>query len=318
MRNSNTMPHSRLPNLLIAGVVKGGTTSLFSYLSFHPDICSSSVKETCYFSTYRYGQLDYRYRQSADPFKQYKEYFSHCQKQKYVMEATPGYFEGGLSVAQKIKDQLGEDIKVIVILREPIDRLISFFNFKKSMMEIDKDLSLEEYLSSCHSIPIHERKKQENNIYWGINGGFYSDYLDDWITAFGSSLKIVFFDDLKSDPKLLSQNICSWLDIEGSVYDSYEFGVENKTVTYKSKRIQELALRFNMGLEKFWRSNPRLKKAIRDLYYAVNGDKKKIEISKKSLNYLQSLYRPYNKKLALILLKSGCKCSPSWVHNSET
>jgi hypothetical protein len=44
-----------LPNLLLAGVPKAGTTSLFRYLEQHPDICSSSDKEIGYFNPLRHG-----------------------------------------------------------------------------------------------------------------------------------------------------------------------------------------------------------------------------------------------------------------------
>ena len=49
------MTEPRLPNLVIAGVPKAGTTSLFNYLAQHPDICPSDVKETRYFEPLRYG-----------------------------------------------------------------------------------------------------------------------------------------------------------------------------------------------------------------------------------------------------------------------
>lgn len=309
------MSQTRLPNLLIAGVVKGGTTSLFSHLSHHPDICGSSIKETCYFSAFRYGQLDSRYIQSTDPFKQYQEYFSHCKNQKYIMEATPGYFEGGLTVTNEIKKQLGEDVKVIIILREPIDRLISFFKFKKSMLEIDKSLSLGEYLHHCESIPLKERSKQSNNIFWGINGGFYANHLEDWINTFGDSLKIVFFDHLKSDPYSLLQDICNWLEIDASIYDSYEFSIENKTINYKNKKLQEIALDINAFLEKFWRANPKVKRSLRAFYYMLNSNLAEEDINDNSIGYLKSLYSPYNEKLSLQLFKSGHTDKPKWLKN---
>ncbi len=51
---------ARVPNLVIVGVVKSGTTSLFNYLSQHPDICPSDVKETRYFDPLRFGGMETR------------------------------------------------------------------------------------------------------------------------------------------------------------------------------------------------------------------------------------------------------------------
>ncbi|MCP5333794.1 MAG: hypothetical protein H7A13_10650, partial [Pseudomonadales bacterium] len=45
---SSVEPLPPLPNLIIAGAPKCGTTSLFDYLVQHPQVGGSSVKETCY------------------------------------------------------------------------------------------------------------------------------------------------------------------------------------------------------------------------------------------------------------------------------
>ena len=310
------MPKSKnLPNLVITGVVKGGTTSIFSYLSRHPDICSSSVKETCYFLTYRYGQLDKRYRTTSNPFLQYQGYFSHSQNEKYIMEATPGYFDGGGILATEMKKVLGNDVKILIILREPVDRLLSFFKYKKSMLELEKSLSLEAYISQCQALPIEERCKEENDAFWGIDGGLYSNYLESWFNIFGDSIKIVFFDQLQKDSRLLLKDISNWLDIDPTFFENETLDVENKTVGYKYERIQEIALSFNMKAEKFWRANPRLKKKIRDIYYYINGDKQQEDNNENVLKTLYSIYEPYNKVLASQLQKKGYIDLPIWLNN---
>lgn len=307
------MISSKLPNLVIAGVVKGGTTSIFSYLARHPDICSSSVKETCYFLTYRYGQVDARYRNSPDPFAQYQQYFEHHQSEQYIMEATPGYFEGGQPLVNELKTVLGDKVKILIIFREPVNRLLSFFKYKKSMLQLDDNMSLEEYLKRCNEIPFEERKKEENDAFWGINGGFYSDYLEDWYDAFGDSIKIVFFDQLKQDSLALLKDICNWLDIDGSIYDATSLEVENKTVGYKSKRLQAIALSLNEKAEKFWRANPQIKSKLREVYYGFNGMKAKESYSENTLDYLYSIYEPYNRKLAYQLTQRGYSDLPEWL-----
>ncbi len=303
----------RLPNLVIAGVVKAGTTSVYSYLSLHPDICCSTVKETCYFSYYRYGQWDSRYKNSDDPFEQYRQYFSHSEKQKYVMEATPGYFEGGEKVAKAIKNTLGDEVKIIIILREPISRLISFFKYKKSMLELDKELSLAEYLRQCEAFSPEERVKKENDTYWGIEGGFYANYLEDWLNVFGKSVYITFFDELKKDPKLFLSKICTWLEIDPTVFESKELGVENKSLDYKNKYLQQFALLINSKAEKFWRANSGIKHFLRNIYYNLNSLPHQEKISEQTLNYLQSLYEPYNLKLAAQLLARNYTNLPQWL-----
>lgn len=303
------------PNLVIAGVVKGGTTSIFSYLSLHSEICSSTVKETCYFSRYRYGQWDSRYRDADDPHQQYRQYFAHCQGQKYILEATPGYFEGGARVARAIHSQLGSHVKILIVLRDPVDRFLSFFKYKKSMMEIDKNLALETYIQQCQDLPLAEKIKQENDTYWGIDGGFYDQYLPEWFEVFDDNVNVVFFDELKQT-QLLLQKLCRWLNIDAAVYDTAQLGVENRSVGYKNQSLQEIALAVNTRLEQFWRSHPKLKTSLRKVYYALNGSSYQEPLSEENRSYLQSIYAPHNERLREQLTSRGYTELPVWLSNA--
>lgn len=299
------MPEAKLPNLVIAGVVKAGTTSLFSYLSRHPDICCSSVKETCYFSGYRYYK-------PIEPFEKYQSYFSHCGNQKYIMEATPGYFEGGVRVAEQLKKQVG-NIKVIIVFRDPIDRILSFFKYHKSMVHLEQSLSFDEYIRMCEAMPFEERVKQENDRYWGIDGGCYSNYIEDWFAIFGDSLKVAFFDDLKSHPLGLLKDISEWLKIDYHPFEAMTLEVENRSVNYKNKVLQRAALTVNEIGEKFWRANPQIKSSLRELYYKFNGAPHNDKISPEMRAYLQTVYAPYNKKLKEQLMGHGYTNLPVWL-----
>ncbi len=117
------MLNPSLPNFIIAGVNKAATTSVFMYLSQHPDICPSSIKEVQYF-------LPVRYRaDQLPPIEEYLQYFNHCGQEKYRMEATGKYFYGGQKTARIIKDTCG-DINILLTFRNPVDRLFSFLGFR--------------------------------------------------------------------------------------------------------------------------------------------------------------------------------------------
>ncbi len=73
---SGNNTNNKLANLIIAGVNKAGTTSLFYYLSAHPEICGSKDKETCYF-------LPLLYDQQVAPISEYEKQFSHCESERY-------------------------------------------------------------------------------------------------------------------------------------------------------------------------------------------------------------------------------------------
>src|SRR4028119_1824807 len=93
------MADQRLPNLIIAGVAKAGTTSLFNYLAQHPEVFPSDVKETRYFDALRFGE-------QLDPLERYAEYFRRRTSERYAVEATPSYFQGGSRTAGAIRPAL--------------------------------------------------------------------------------------------------------------------------------------------------------------------------------------------------------------------
>lgn len=305
MEMRKNIPTSRLPNLIIAGVNRAGSTSVFQYLSLHPDICRSSVKETCYFLPVRYGE-------PLPPFEQYKEYFAHCGNQKYIMEATPGYFYGGKDLADVLKTRLGNP-KVLIIFREPVDRLWSFFRFHKNMLNLDKHLSFEDYLQTYEEMG-DGVEKHENHPFFSIRGGFYSNYLPNWHKVFGESLKVVFFENLKKDRKGFVQDVCQWLELDSGVYDSVTLNVENKSVSYKVAKLHKIAIGLNRAAEKVLRDHQVVKDLIRRAYYAINGTSNVREKPREeTVEELKSIYTPYNHRLKEQLTAMGYNSLPEWI-----
>lgn len=291
---------NRLPNLIIAGVSKAGTTSLFSYLSKHPDICVSSIKETRYF-------LPLIDDKELKPVDEYKKYFCHCNNHRYILEATPEYYYGGIKVARAIYEQLGL-IKIIIILRNPVDRLFSFYKYLKGITLLPRNITFDEYVRLCNGL-----SKEKHYSFRVIQGGFYDDYLDDWYAIFDNSIKIVFFENMNANPYFFMSELCSWLDIDKEVYSYYKFSVENKSTLYKNKLIHKLAININKRFEKFFRRYSDSKKVIRDIYYFINRDSKDETISDYTYSYLDSLYEEHNKRLLSKLLLRGYSNLPSWL-----
>src|SRR3954469_17559171 len=154
----------QLPNLIIAGVSKGGTTSLFRYLAQHPDICPSPIKELRCFEPLRYGE-------PLTPIESYARHFEHCTGQGYRMEATPSYFGGGRPVATAMRDSLDDDARVLVCLREPVQRCWSWYQFVRGRGRIPKTMGFERYFGICeelHSAGLDGLR--ENQPYSGLLG----------------------------------------------------------------------------------------------------------------------------------------------------
>ena len=214
------MSQNKLPNFIIAGVNKAGTTSVFQYLNGHPEVCCSRDKETGFFLPFRYGK-------PAIPVEIYKEQFLDCKNSKIIMEATPGYFYGGLPLAQAIKNTVQSNCRILIILREPVSRLVSFYRAKKKNLELDRNMDLKSYVNVCMNMTKQEVMLQENNRFTGVISGFYADYIDDWVSVFGKNLKIMFYDDLNANPKQFMNGLCSWLEIDAEYFDQFNFEIEN-------------------------------------------------------------------------------------------
>ena len=122
-----------MPNLLIAGVTKAGTTSLFSYLVQHGDVCGSTLKETEYFSKLLYPDHE------LAPRRDYERYFRHCGSERYVLEATPNYWYAGGRLLDATEDVLAKP-HYIISLRDPIERFWSDFTYMKSKVLLPREL----------------------------------------------------------------------------------------------------------------------------------------------------------------------------------
>jgi hypothetical protein len=124
-----------LPDMVIAGAMKSGTTSLFAYLSQHPDFLASTCKEIRYFDRYFLrGQAWYRMH---FPFA------ATCRRprlagsrRRVVGEATPSYLVHP-HVPRRMAELLPE-VQVVVILRNPVERAYSHYQgrLRKSAEEM--------------------------------------------------------------------------------------------------------------------------------------------------------------------------------------
>jgi len=299
-------PDKILANLIIAGVNKAGSTSLFHYLSAHPEVCGSKDKETCYF-------LPVLYNQSIPPISLYEAQFSHCKNTLYKLEATPGYVTGGEKMAEAIAGTLGS-IKIIIILKEPVERLISFYKRKKATLQLPSGMSFSDFVNRCANMSTMELELQENHLYTAMATGKYSGFLEPWLKTFQQDIKIVFFDDLQKDVKQFMIELAGWLKIDSRFYEDFEFDVKNRSMNYKNELLQQMAVNVNRAGQRFWRAYPGFKKNLLSLYYKANGSSFAIdEIDNTTVQFLKNYYEPHNHNLQLLLSRFGINDKPSWL-----
>jgi hypothetical protein len=300
----------QLANLIIAGVNKAGSTSLFHYLSSHPFICGSREKETCYFLPVLYGK-------PVGPLSDYQQQFCQCGTQMYRLETTPGYMYGGEKMAQLIYNTL-PGVKIIIILKDPVERLISFYHRKKTTFQFPDETDFRKYVKMCFEKGEKALLDQQNALYTGIANGLYHLYIEPWLKIFGSNIKIVFFDDLKDNPNGLMTDLCNWLEIDSLCYRDYEFDIKNKSINYRNRYIQRLAVFANNSGQRFWRTNPQLKKKLLGIYYNFNGSAfNREELDQPTLGFVKEYFKPHNEQLFKLLQQYGISNFPAWLEPAK-
>ena len=241
---------AKLPDFLIVGAMKCGTTSLHHYLRQHPQVFIPVQKEPRFFF---YNEQDPQhlvpnprvYRSITWKFADYIDLFRMAKDGQIMGEASPIYFRTHDTTIKNIKSIYGErhkDLKIIVILRNPVDRAFSHYLFAKK--EGGKEV-----LSFKNAInPQTTRRKsiaKSSTNY--IKNGMYYRMLKAYIEAF-PNIKIFFFEDLKEIDKML-KDLFKFLDVDP--YVNIKTNVEvNPSGIPKSRMLVALIYAINDRLKR--------------------------------------------------------------------
>jgi len=293
-------------NAIIAGVNKAGTTSLFVSLSGHPEIAPAAVKETKYFLPPRWGK-------SVGPRSDYETEWAGAGREPVRLEATPSYFYGGTPVIEAMREMCGPDLRVIVVLREPSARLVSFFQFQKARLRLPDEMTLDQYLAESDQRTDADFKDPENEMWFGFRGGCYADFLPAWRDAFGDRLHVVFFESLMSDPGRVLRDVATFLGVDPQAFSDEVLSSENRTTGFKNRGFQRVALAFNNRFERFLRRHYKLKDTLRSAYYRVNGRKAKEQVPEPALVRVRERYEEPSARLADQLAAMGVVDVPAWL-----
>ena len=179
-----TSKHRALPDFIIIGAQKAGTSSLYSYLSQHPQLLASFKKEVHFFDggiapavdNYKKGDVWYR---GHFPLKK------NVGSQMSVFEASPLYIFNPLVPARIAS--LIPDVKIIVLLRNPTERAISqYFHEKKLGREhlpIEAAFQKEE-ARMAPALKRHDYKDNDFICHSYKSRGLYKEQLDRYFQHF--------------------------------------------------------------------------------------------------------------------------------------
>jgi hypothetical protein len=297
----------RLANAVIVGVEKAGTTSLFRSLSEHSEVAPSSVKETRYFQPLLYGG-------ALEPVDVYASYFEAATSEPVRLEATPRYFQGGQPVARAMNEILG-GFRALLVLREPVARFASAFDFQKARLRIPEDITANEYLDRAEAMTDADFIDPANHAWFAVRGGRYADWFPAWHDALGDRLLVISFEELLADTPSTLREVATFLGIDPEAYPSHEFAYENRTTAYKRAGLQKLALGVNDRFERFFRRHYGLKERLRGAYYRLNGAAaRRATLTPAVRERLEEIYAEPNARLAQQLTTAGIAL-PTWLES---
>jgi hypothetical protein len=281
------VPVGRLPNLLVAGVPKAGTGSLFAYMTQHPDICRADQKEIGWLNYYN----PLRYQGDVPPIETYMEHFADCGDQRYAIDATPTYSYGGKPVVEAVRKLLGEP-KIIITLRNPVD----------------------EYLTVCEQQKRHARDLVPRDHLHGLYIGFYADYLGHWLEEFGDDLRVVFADDMLHNTAGVIGGIFDWLDIDSAITGSMSLAPRNTTQHARSPRVAKVVFSAKRQVDRrLGRVSPAVRQPLRRAYEKLNAGQLPERLEPPTRQRVEALYRDSNRATAQMLIQHGYSGLPPWL-----
>lgn len=230
--------------VIIGGTTRAATTSLFVYFNDHPAVCASNIKETRFFLDSDYP-LPVKYR-LEDGLDKYEKYFNHCRNLSLRLEVTPDYLYSS-GTPQKIKKCLS-DVKLIFILREPIDRLISWYRFAKQNARLPAQMSFDEYIYLQLQGSGQDRSTEQHMR--ALEQGRYSTYLKKYLDLFEHDrLFIMQYKLLEDDPTRLLTEICLFIGIDPALYQKYRFRTFNSSQAMKSSNLHHVYVKLIQSLQ---------------------------------------------------------------------
>ncbi len=209
----------RLPNFIVGGALKAGTTSLNYYLGQHPDVYMSPFKEPRYFAydpdgpTNGDGGLHF----PVTTLEQYAKLFAGVTNEKAVGEVSPHYIISPIA-PRLIHDTL-PGVRLIFSLRHPLKRAYSVY--WQAVRLGNENRPVEQALTEAE----HR-----------VRNGRYFALLQNWYATFDpAQIKVILFDDLAHDALGVFQDVCRYLDVDDTFVP--DLTIRNKGGALKNQRL---------------------------------------------------------------------------------
>lgn len=254
--------HKRLPDAILIGAKKSGTRALLTFISSHPNV-SAADSEIHFFDKYYHLGLEW-----------YRSQMPFANNNQIVIEKTPKYL-----VDPKVPERvynMNKNVKLIVILRNPVTRAIS--EFVQSQWRQKRNINNVNEQANRFTRMLYEPKMRNMTIRknWNIiKNGLYVNHIKNWLKYFPlESFVFINGDNLVHNPHVEIKKLQDFLGLKPIISE------KNFVITNKKKGFPCI------------RSNTDEIKCLSD-----QKGRKHPKIRSSVIKHLEEFYRPYNIEL---------------------
>ena len=291
-----------LPNLVVAGAPKCGTSSLYRWLADHPRACGSKVKETFYLMDEGHPLLRRGSNFHTRGLEGYADFFGDCNGDaRVVFEATTHYMYQRTAI--EVLSKLPTRPQVVFMLRKPSERVYSSFRYSQNnLANVRANLTFARFVElskeSGSGAALEDAAGASAFVLRNdISFSRYVEYVSPWVERFGRErVHVLLFEDLKENPRAFMKDFAARVRLDPSFYDAYDFPLKNETfgVRYPS---------LHRGVRKLNELVPGagLKGALKKVYVRAQSgrsDNGKTAEDARALEELEREFRPFNQRLA--------------------
>lgn len=205
-------------DFFIVGQPKSGTTALANFLSRHPEVCMSQIKEPGFFATDHIKESDeFHGKKRYYPIRTYAQYrslFNHCKEGQITGEASTNYLYSH-DAAKNIIER-NNRAKIIIMLRNPIDFMYSL-HMEYVNINNETELEFEEALNKegvrTRGLEIPRNTYCPSFLFYLRRARYYSQ-VKRYINTFSrDKILIVFHEDFKKNNQKVYKNIIKFLGL---------------------------------------------------------------------------------------------------------
>lgn len=247
-----------LPNFIIIGAAKGGTSSLYDYLTQHPSIYSCVVKEPNYFAMYYDRGINWY--KSCFPTTLKKYNVETFERKKFVTGEASTQYYWYPHTPKRIKKILPK-VKLILLLRNPIDRSFSHYNMNVNGGK--EVLSFEEAIDQEKERTHEEYKKiLENEYYFSpkytlqayLAKSIYVNFLSEWLKHFSlQQFLIIKSEDFYNNPNKIYNEVLEFLNLPKAKLKNYKITRKGSYDTMNPNTRRKLVEYFRPYNEKLYK-----------------------------------------------------------------